>query len=142
MQIFLFFALFISVLAVIFAVQNNTDATVTFAVWKFEESLALILLVAVAAGALISFLFSLPSNIKTRWTIRQQRKKMNEIETQLTSLRSQLEAIQLKESEKPAEILPVPVPIQGPAAPLANLPETTPSQAPLETDTSGEKDSL
>jgi uncharacterized integral membrane protein len=111
MQIFLFFALFISVLAVIFAVQNNTDATVTFAVWKFEESLALILLVALAAGALISFLFSLPSNIKTRWTIRQQRKKMNEIENQLTSLRSQLEQLQLKESEKPAEILPVPAPI-------------------------------
>ena len=142
MQIFLFFALFISVLAVIFAVQNNTDATVTFAVWKFEESLALILLVALAAGALISFLFSLPSNIKTRWTIRQQRKKMNEIENQLTNLRSQLEAAQLRASEKPAEPLPVSVSNQGPAAPKANPAGTSPSQTPLASDTSGETDSL
>ncbi len=64
MQIFLFFALIISVIAVIFAVQNNDTITVSFAVWKYNGSLALVLLVAVAAGSLISFFVSLPSNLR------------------------------------------------------------------------------
>ncbi len=85
MQIFLFFALIISVLAVIFAIQNNDPTTVSFAIWKYNGSLALVLLVAVAAGSLISFFVSLPSNLKTRWTIRQQRKKMTELESSLAT---------------------------------------------------------
>jgi len=54
MQIFLFFALIISLLAVIFAVQNTAPVTVSFAIWKFPGSLALVLLAALAAGSLIS----------------------------------------------------------------------------------------
>ena len=76
MQIFLFIALIIAVLAVLFAVQNTALATVSFAFWKTDAPLALVLLVAVAAGSLISFFVSLPSNLRTRWAIRQQRKKI------------------------------------------------------------------
>jgi uncharacterized integral membrane protein len=108
MQIFLFFALFIAVLAVIFAIQNNDQTTVQFAVWRFEESLALILLITLAAGALISFFFSLPSNIKTRWTIRQQRKKLNELEGNLNHLRAQLDEAQKQPSPIPANEFPIP----------------------------------
>jgi uncharacterized integral membrane protein len=113
MQVFLFFALFISVLAVVFAVQNNNSTTVTFAAWDFEGSLALFLLVALAAGALISFLFSMPSNIKSRWTIRQQRKKLNEYETSQADLRSQLELAQKRTTEQnaaPPSIVTAPAP--------------------------------
>jgi putative membrane protein len=105
MQIFLFFALLISVLAVAFAIQNNAPTTVSFAIWKYNGSLALVLLVAVAAGALISFFVSLPSNLKTRWTIRQQRKKLTELESSLASLRGQLEEAQqiISDANKPAQ---------------------------------------
>jgi uncharacterized integral membrane protein len=105
MQIFLFFALIISVLAVIFAIQNNDPTTVTFAIWKYNGSLALVLLVAVAAGSLISFFVSLPSNLKTRWTLRQQRKKLTELETSLVTVRGQLEEAQkiISEANKPAQ---------------------------------------
>ncbi len=96
MQIFLFFALFIAVLAVVFAVQNTTPASVSFFVWKFNGSLALVLLVSLAAGALISFFFSLPTNIKTRWTIRQQRKKLNDLEANLAASQEDLEVLQQK----------------------------------------------
>jgi putative membrane protein len=105
MQIFLFIALLISVVAVIFAVQNNTPTTVSFAVWKTDGSLALVLLVAVVAGSLISFFVSLPSNLKTRWTIRQQRKKLTELETSLATARGQLEEAQkiISDANKPAQ---------------------------------------
>jgi len=114
MQIFLFFALIISVLAVIFAIQNNDPTTITFAVWKYNGSLALVLLVAVAAGVLISFFVSLPSNLRTRWTVRQQRKKMTELETNLATVRGELEEAQkiIDEANQPAQppaALPEPV---------------------------------
>ena len=91
MQIFLFFALIIAVLAVFFALQNSDPATVKFAVWEFNSSLAFVLLLAMLAGALISFLFSLPSNMKARWTIRQQRKKLGEYETNLAQVKAKLD---------------------------------------------------
>jgi hypothetical protein len=63
------------------------------------------LLVAVAAGALISFFVSLPSNLKTRWALRQQRKKMTELESNLATTHGQLEEAQkvISEANKPAQ---------------------------------------
>lgn len=95
MQIFLFAALIISALAVIFALQNSDTTLVTFLTWQFNSSLALVLLVAVAAGALISFLFSLPTNLKTRWSLRQQRKKLSEMENSLADYKLRLEQAQM-----------------------------------------------
>jgi putative membrane protein len=106
MQIFLFFALFIAVLAVIFAIQNTAPTTVSFAVWKYNGSLALVLLISLAAGALISFFFSLPANIKTRLTIRQQRKKMNDMENEMKELRDQLEETQIMVEKLQAPYMP------------------------------------
>ena len=96
MQIFLFFALFIAILAIIFAIQNNETTTVSFFLWDSEGSLALVLLISMAVGALISLLASLPSNIKSRWTIRSLRKKTTELESNLEDYRLQLEALQNK----------------------------------------------
>ena len=118
MQVFLFFALIISILAVVFAVQNTEAVTVKFALWQVESSLALVLLVAVAAGSLISFFVSLPSNLRTRWALRQQRKKMTELETSLASLRGQLDEAQKVISEAKAPVQP-PAPPASPAAPAS-----------------------
>lgn len=116
MQIFLFIALLISVVAVIFAVQNTEPVTVSFVVWKTQGSLALVLLIALAAGALISFFVSLPSNLRTRWTIRQQRKKMTELETSLADLRAQLEQTQSKLDELTQPAGPAVSPLAEPTA--------------------------
>jgi uncharacterized integral membrane protein len=99
MQIFFFFGLVIAILAILFAVQNNDPATVSFIAWEFEGSLALILLIALAVGALISFLISLPNNIKVRWAVRTQRKKINELETGLADQKAKLEEAQKKTTE-------------------------------------------
>ncbi len=90
MQIFLFFALFIALMAVVFALQNSAPVQISFLLWRFDSSLALVLLVALVAGALMSFFVSLPSNVRARWTIRQQRKKMTEMENRLAELETQV----------------------------------------------------
>ncbi len=115
MQIFLFFALIISLLAVIFALQNPEMTTITF-FGKFTGSLALIVLVAVAAGALISFFASLPTNLKTRWALRQQRKKIVELETSLATTRGQLEEAQKIISDANKPVPPPVVPVETPPA--------------------------
>jgi lipopolysaccharide assembly protein A len=99
MQIFLFVALFIAALAILFAAQNNDPTTVSFFFWQTQSSLALVLLISLAVGAVISFFFSLPSNVKARWTIRQQRKKMTELETSLASTKSRLDETQARLDE-------------------------------------------
>ena len=49
--IFIFFALIIAAVAVIFALQNTSAVTVTFFFWNFHGSLALVLLGALADRA-------------------------------------------------------------------------------------------
>lgn len=106
MQIFLFFALIIAILAILFAVQNNAPVEVTFAVWNFEGSLALVLLVAMAAGAVISFFASLPTNIKVRWTLRNQTKKMAQLEADLAEHKQKVEETQKSAQELEKETQP------------------------------------
>ncbi|MFM8320940.1 MAG: lipopolysaccharide assembly LapA domain-containing protein [Chloroflexota bacterium] len=112
MQTGLFFALLIAALAILFALQNSNPVKVNFLFWPLESSLALVLVIALAAGALISSLISLPTNLKARWTIRQQRKKITEMETALADTRRKLDELQAK-PEAPA--LPPPADPGAPA---------------------------
>jgi hypothetical protein len=72
-------------------------------VWQFQGSLALSLLVALAAGALASFFASLPAIIRGRLTLRSQRKKITELEASLSDHKARLAQAQqrLAELEKP-----------------------------------------
>ena len=91
MQIFLYFGLFIAILAILFAVQNNDPVTVSFIIWNFRGSLALILLIAMAAGALISTLISIPSSVKAHLAARNQRKKTGALEATIEELQNTVE---------------------------------------------------
>lgn len=51
-------------LVVIFALQNTMSVMVQFLGWGFEGSVALIVLLSMAVGVVISLLFSMPSFIK------------------------------------------------------------------------------
>jgi uncharacterized integral membrane protein len=78
--IFIFFALIIAVVAVIFALQNTSAVTVTFFFWNFHGSLALVLLGALAAGLLIGLLAALPGLVRGRVTIGGHKKKLSATE--------------------------------------------------------------
>lgn len=51
----LILALIIAVIAVIFALQNTAAVSVSFFVWQFNQSLALVLLLAAFVGVIIGF---------------------------------------------------------------------------------------
>ena len=81
MQLWLIMAIVIAMLAVIFALQNAVPITVSFLIWKFESSLALILLITIALGVLMSLLVSIPSKIKKIKIILNQKKKIQKLES-------------------------------------------------------------
>lgn len=104
MQIFLIFSFVIAFFAIIFAIQNTAITPIRFLVWESEGSLALILFIALVAGALISYLATTPTQIRQRMTISSQRKRIEEVEGQLSKSQDELgqaqEQLQLIEQQK------------------------------------------
>ena len=90
MQILLVFSLVIAFLAIVFAIQNTEVAPIRFFIWESEGSLALILFIALVAGALISYLATAPGQVRRRMTISNQRKRIDEVEGQLAVSQEEL----------------------------------------------------
>lgn len=95
MQILLIFGLAIAFLAILFAIQNTEVVSISFLFWETEGSLALILFIALAAGALITYLVTAPGQVRRRMNISSQRKQITDLERQLSD--SQEENTQLKD---------------------------------------------
>ena len=66
--------------AVAFSLQNSEPIIITFFSWRFQGSLVVILLTALACGVLLSVIASLPSFIKKRRIIAQQHKTIADLE--------------------------------------------------------------
>lgn len=94
MQFFLFGALAISLAAVVFALQNNVPVTVVVLAWRLQGSLALVLFLALAAGALISLFASLPTLIRGRMAATQHRKHLAALEASLADTQRRLQQAQ------------------------------------------------
>jgi len=80
MLFFLIVGLIIGAVSVVFVLQNITTITVVFFSWQLTGSLAVILLITLIAGMLISALILLPSFIKAEWQIRVYRKRIKQLE--------------------------------------------------------------
>jgi putative membrane protein len=96
MQIVVIFALVIAGVAILFAVQNNTPVTITFLAWKAQSPLALVLLIALVTGALISLLASLPTIARDKLNVRSHRKRVSELEASLSDHKTRLDEAQKK----------------------------------------------
>ena len=88
MQVFLLLALLVAALAVIFAIQNTEIVTVDFLVWSFQGSLALILLIALAAGAIASSLASIPAMFRTHRLGGAQRRIVEDLQAEVVKLKA------------------------------------------------------
>jgi uncharacterized integral membrane protein len=86
MQFFLFLALLIAALLVLFAVQNATVVTLSFLTFHFAGSLAFILVVVFAAGFLSGILMSVPSILRKGSAVREQRRKVRQLEESLKNV--------------------------------------------------------
>jgi putative membrane protein len=86
MQILIIFSLIIAFLAILFAVQNVEPVTITFLVWEIQGSLALVLFLTIVAGALISYLASMPGQIRSKRMIANQQKRIAELEEKTAAI--------------------------------------------------------
>jgi len=96
MLIFIVLALVLLFFAVIFALQNTVAVTIYFLFWQFNGSLALVLIGALAAGLLISFLAFLPTLLRGSWSGRKLRKQVTVLEGSLAEHKQRLDEMLLK----------------------------------------------
>ncbi len=88
MQLMLILGIVFAIVAVVFALQNNVAIIVTFAVWQFEGSQALVLLLTLGVGALIAGLVSSPTVIRRQWEAGRMRRQIVELERKVAELQS------------------------------------------------------
>lgn len=75
--------IFLGILAVIFTIQNITVITVVFFGWQLTGSLALILMLAILSGILITLLLVLPQSIGNYFKYRRYEKEIQKLEEDL-----------------------------------------------------------
>jgi len=68
--------LFLAIAVALFAVQNAGPVTLRFGFWSVEMSLVVVVLVAVALGAVLASLLSLPGWFRDRRLLRQKSKEL------------------------------------------------------------------
>ena len=86
MQLLLIFGIGFAIAAVTFALQNNTPVSVSFALWRFDSSLAIVLLLALGLGVIIAGLLSSPAVIGGRWSTSRLRRQVALLESERTAL--------------------------------------------------------
>lgn len=80
----------IAIFAIIFSFQNATTVVISLGAWQFEESLAIVLLITVAIGIIISSLLSIPTIMKRGWINSRQRKKILDLEAEVNQQAQEL----------------------------------------------------
>lgn len=73
----LILTILISILIVVFAIQNSNIVTVTFFNRTFEGSLALVIILCYLIGVISGFLYMIPSMIKKNLTITDLKQKLD-----------------------------------------------------------------
>ena len=80
MQLLTIFGMLVAAGSVFFALQNNVPTVVTFLLWRFDSSLAIVLLLTLALGGFIVALVSTPATLRRQWETTRQKKHIAELE--------------------------------------------------------------
>jgi len=107
--VYLIFALLISVVAVVFALQNTMVITISFLAWKVTGSLSLVLLVTLAIGAVIGLLVLAPSTIKHTLAASGHRKRIGALEKELDEQKIKVAELQKSNTTPVAPVVSQPV---------------------------------
>ena len=113
MQLIVILGIIVAIGGVSFALQNTIPVTVTFLVWRFDSSLAMVLLLSLALGALIVALVSTPATLKAQWAAARLRK-------QLDAAQSANQALEKRISQLEGKLAALPQPAA--AQPVASAP--------------------
>lgn len=90
-MIFLIIGLLVGGIAVIFILQNIIPITVHFFSWELQGSLALILILSILTGAVLSALSCLPDMINNYFEIIGLKKRIKELETQADNYKKSID---------------------------------------------------
>lgn len=110
MQLVIIAVIFTAIIGVAFAIQNNVPVTVNFLLWRFDSSLAMVLPLALASGAIIVALLTTPATLKWQWQLARQKRRIEDLEK---TCDSQLSHIVDLERRIPAEEAAEPRPYVG-----------------------------
>ncbi|MCF8301649.1 MAG: LapA family protein [Bacteroidales bacterium] len=91
------FLLLLSILLIIFVLQNTKPVEINLFFWHISASRALVLFVSIVFGALLSYLFSLGAYQEQRRTMKNQKKTISKLETEREELKKEVE--DLKQSQ-------------------------------------------
>jgi uncharacterized integral membrane protein len=104
MQLLLILGIVFAIGAVTFALQNDIAVTVVLGFWRYDSSLAVVLLVAVCLGALIAALVSTPSVIRGQWAGARLRRQVASLEEDKAALEHRVRELESETAPRlPAE---------------------------------------
>lgn len=109
MQLILIFGITIAIGSVMFALQNNVPVTVTFAIWRFDSSLAMVLLLALGLGVIIAALLSSPAVVRGQWTASRLRRQIAGLEEDKAVLAQRVSKLESEVARKTPASTPAPV---------------------------------
>ncbi|MFH2211447.1 MAG: LapA family protein [Pseudomonadota bacterium] len=109
MQLILIFGITIAIGSVMFALQNNVPVTVTFAIWRFDSSLAMVLLLALGLGVIIAALLSSPAVVRGQWTASRLRRQVAGLEEDKAVLAQRVSKLESEIASKSPASEPTPV---------------------------------
>lgn len=88
----LILGILLGAVAVVFVLQNISVVTVAFLDWQIQGSLALVLLLAIICGIVMTLLVLLPSLIRGDFYLSTLKKRQKELEDELASTKRALQA--------------------------------------------------
>jgi putative membrane protein len=88
MQLITILGIVVAALGVAFALQNNVPVTVTFLIWRFDSTLAMVLLLALGLGAIIVALVLTPTALRKQWLLLRQRKEIASLNATVKELQA------------------------------------------------------
>jgi uncharacterized integral membrane protein len=101
MQLLVLVGLALAIGAVTFALQNKVPVTVTFLLWRFDSSLAMVLLLAAALGAIAIALVSTPTVLRLQWGAARRRRRIAALELANRELQDELRRLRAGDPEAP-----------------------------------------
>jgi uncharacterized integral membrane protein len=105
MQLITIAAMLIAAFGVTFALQNTVPVVVTFLLWRFDSSLAMVLLLSLAVGGFIVALVSTPSTLRRQWAMTRQNAHITELEKTLGTQRETIASLEARLPAAEAAIL-------------------------------------
>lgn len=84
----------LAILLAVFALQNNVAVAVSFLFWRFESTLALVLLFSLAVGVITVILVTIPANWRRRGASSRQRKELTELQKKVEEQNKKIAALE------------------------------------------------